>query len=178
MKGVVLMRERLAFRSSCGLLQDPRPLQRSQLPLDDCGAKRVPMPRLGVAAASQLMRRAAMSSSFADSVARMLDELTPAEREGAVAYLVAEPIEKEARLALPGVEIVTRARSLLAFVDQDPAANWGHPARYILVACDDRAPAISIPARLPPFGQKGGLPWRVAYRAPAVPHWAVAVPET
>lgn len=119
-----------------------------------------------------------MSPSFAESVARVLDELTPAEREGAVAYLAAEPIEKGVRLPMPGVEIVARARSLLAFVDQDPTANWGHPARYILIACDDPAQVVSIPARLPPFSQKGGLDWRLAYKAPAVPHSAVAVPQT
>ena len=117
-----------------------------------------------------------MSSSFDENVARVLNELTPAEHDGAVAYLASDPIEKGSRLVLPGVEIAADARSLLAFVDQDPLANWGHPARYILLSCDDRAKALSIPARLPPFGQKGGPHWQLAYRAAAVPESAVAVP--
>jgi hypothetical protein len=116
-----------------------------------------------------------MNQSFAESVACVLHELTPEEREGAVTYLAAEPIERDVRLALPGVEIVAKARSLLAFVDQDPTANWGHQARYILLGCDEGSPAISVPARLPPFGEKGGLHWKLAYRAATVPESAVAV---
>ena len=116
-----------------------------------------------------------MSPSFADRVARVLAELTPEEREGAVAYLAAEPLEAGARIAMPGVEILAEARSLLAFVDQDPAANWGHPARYLVLACEHGGRAVSIPARLPPFNQEGGPRWQLAYRAATVADAAIAV---
>ena len=116
-----------------------------------------------------------MTSSFTANIARVLDELTPAERESAVAYLAVEPVEQGTRLSLPGVEILAEARSLLVFVDQDPTANWGHPARYILFACDDATHVISVPARLPPFGEKGGLHWQLAYRATAIPDSAVTL---
>lgn len=116
-----------------------------------------------------------MSPPFAKNVVRVIEELTPAERESAIAYFAAKPVEEGARLAMPGVEIVAKARSLLVFVDQDPTANWTHPARYILLACDEAGQAVSIPARLPPFGQTGALDWQLAYRAAAVPDWAVVV---
>ena len=115
-----------------------------------------------------------MSASLEQRVARVLAELTPGERERAVAYLAAEPIEAGARIALPGVQILAETRSLLAFVDQDPSANWGHAARYLLLPCDP-GPAISIPARLPPFNQEGGPRWQLAFRAATVADSAIAV---
>jgi hypothetical protein len=116
-----------------------------------------------------------MSASLDQGVARVLAELTPDERERAVAYLAVEPIDAGARIALPGVQILAETRSLLAFVDQDPAANWGHAARYLLLPCDLDGPAVSIPARLPPFNQKGGPRWQLAFRAATVADSAIAV---
>lgn len=116
-----------------------------------------------------------MTRSFADSVARVIAELTPEEREGAVVYLASEPVEAGTRLALPGVAVRAKTRSLLAFVDQDPAANWGHPARYLLLPFEDGSPTISIPARLPPFQQEGGPRWQLAFRAATVADSAIAV---
>ena len=116
-----------------------------------------------------------MSASLDQGVARVLAELTPGERERAVAYLAVEPIEAGARIALPGVQILAENRSLLAFVDQDPSANWGHAARYLLLPSDPGAPAVSIPARLPPFNQEGGPRWQLAFRAATVADSAIAV---
>jgi len=117
-----------------------------------------------------------MTLAADNRMARVVGELTPAERDGAAAYLATDPVDGGRRLALPGIELVAERRSLLVFVDQDPTANWGHPARYILLACDDVAHSVSVPARLPPFGQKDGLHWQLVYRADAVPESAIVNP--
>jgi hypothetical protein len=61
----------------------------------------------------------------------------------------------------------------VAFVDLEPGVNWGHRARYLLIDRDSQD-VRALDAQFPPFlrGMPPGL--RVAYRAPAVPDWAIA----
>lgn len=110
-----------------------------------------------------------MAKSFEELAARVRDRLTPQERDGAIVYLTEQPIAAGSRLELPGVVIVPKAEANIAFVDQDPAANWGHSARYIVIASDSGKEIASVAARLPPFGAGGPLRWRLAYRSPSAP---------
>jgi hypothetical protein len=103
-------------------------------------------------------------------------QLTPDERQHAVAYAVEAPIQAGAKLELPGVELDVTAESFLVFVDRQPGANWGHPARYLLIARTG-SDVRSVEARLPPFRPGGGLKWCVLYKAPSVSDAAVAVPR-
>lgn len=114
-----------------------------------------------------------MSLSFEDDAARLLSALNQDEQEHAVAYLTEVIVEGDARLSLPGVELRIRTASRLGFIDQDPTANWGHPARYVLLPSDGVGHLISTPARYPPFARPDALKWRVVYRASGLPETAV-----
>jgi hypothetical protein len=118
-----------------------------------------------------------MITSFEDFVSSVPAHLTPDERASGVAYAAEtqKPFAAGMQLHFPGTVITVPAATYLAFIDRQPMANWGHPARYLLVDCAS-AETWSFETRLPPFRAGGDLRWRVVYRAPSVPDTAVALP--
>jgi hypothetical protein len=117
-----------------------------------------------------------MVQSFEAFVLILLAQLTVGERANAVAYAAEQPVAAGSRLDFPGAVIDVPKEAYVAFIDQQPTANWGHPARYVLVNRES-GEVRSVDARLPPFRQKGELHWRVVYQAPSVPDAAVAHPQ-
>jgi hypothetical protein len=118
-----------------------------------------------------------MVPSFQASLATLQELLTEGERSGGVVYATEEPVAAGTHLAFPGdlhLDVVEAA--YLAFIDAMPSANWGHPARFVLIGREGGA-SRSVEARFPPFGQPGDLRWRLVYRAPSVPDAAVAFPQ-
>jgi hypothetical protein len=103
-----------------------------------------------------------------DLISILLAQLTAAERNQGVVYIVTEPISAGSTLKFPRISIDVDHRSVLAFVDRDPMANWGHSCRYILLNTETGG-LRSFEAQLPPFQQKQPGSWRVAYKAPSVP---------
>jgi hypothetical protein len=63
---------------------------------------------------------------------------------------------------------------LLAFVDREPLANWGHPCRFVLID-GDTGEITTLEARFPPFGSILVGKWEVVSRAPSVPISAIAI---
>jgi hypothetical protein len=117
-----------------------------------------------------------MALSFDDFTSVLKSQLTPGERAACLAYAVDHPLAKGQRLDLPGLALEVPWEAFLAFVDRDPLANWGHPARYLLVSRGNDEPR-SFETRLPPFGGGSALSWRMVYQAPSVPDAAVAIPR-
>ena len=106
----------------------------------------------------------------------LANQLTETELETAVVYALPGPITAGAVLELPKMTVRMPHDSLIAFVDREPLANWGHSCRYILV--DARTGEVSsVESRFPPFAQREIVGWRVVYRAPGVPDSALATPE-
>lgn len=114
-----------------------------------------------------------MSPAAGSLTAIVAASLTEDERAGAVAYAARDPLAAGAHLDLAGTVVETFEAAWLVFIDRDPTANWGHPARYLLV---DRATGKvrSIETRLPP---PADLKWRTLYQALSVPDAAVAFPQ-
>ncbi|HEY2179772.1 MAG TPA: hypothetical protein VGH15_14465 [Caulobacteraceae bacterium] len=113
-------------------------------------------------------------SAAPDALAeRVVAALTPEEQAGAVAYAAHDPLRAGVRLDLAGAKIETAAPAWLVFIDADPTANWGHPARYLILDCDG-GEVRSVETRLPP---PAALDWRLIYQAPSVPDAAVAFPQ-
>jgi hypothetical protein len=106
----------------------------------------------------------------------LLSQLTPAERESAVAYWFVRVVESGAKLAFPHVNFEAPWDAELVFIDQQPLANWGHPCRYLLVNLSNRE-TVSFASRFPPFQPESRNLWRVLYRASAIPDSAIAVPD-
>jgi len=109
-----------------------------------------------------------MTLSFDEFVSVLKNQLTPEERDKGVVYAVDKPFAKGQRLEFPGVVLDMPWEGLLVFTDRDPMANWGHPARYLLVN-GENGEVRSFETRLPPFRQDSDIKWRVVYRAPGVP---------
>jgi hypothetical protein len=111
--------------------------------------------------------------SFEDFVASVGAHLTRDELATGVAYaaLPGKPFARGTRLQFPGTVIRVPAESSLAFIDRQPMANWGHPARYLLVG-HENGKTWSFETRLPPFQPGGNLRWRLIYKAPSVPDGA------
>jgi hypothetical protein len=117
-----------------------------------------------------------MIQSFEALVLILQVQLTADERAHAVAYAAEQPLAAGTRLEFPGVVINVPEEAYIAFIDRRPIANWGHPARYLVVSRES-GEVRSVDARLPPFRQGGELHWRVVYQAPSVPDAAVAFPQ-
>jgi hypothetical protein len=109
-------------------------------------------------------------------VARILAALDDAERDGAVAYYREEPLAAGEPLGVPKLDTTAPFDAFLGFVDREPAANWSHGCRYLLIDRETGKEVVSIEAQLPPFTPADEhRRWRVAYKAPSVPDAAVAV---
>ena len=76
-------------------------------------------------------------------------------------------------IQFPGTRLEVPTDSYLGFIDQEPGANWGHSARYVMID-QEKGEIHSVAARLPPFGGQEDVRWRVAYQAPTVPDALVA----
>lgn len=103
-------------------------------------------------------------------------QLSPPELDHGVVYVLTTPLAKGATLEFPQRTLRASRDALLAFVDREPLANWGHPCRYILMDRDSGG-VESVEARLPPFRRDDPLRWRVFYQAPGVPDTALALPK-
>jgi len=106
----------------------------------------------------------------------LLEHLTQAERQEAVVYELSEIVVQGTVLSLPHQTINVPSDALVAFIDQEPTANWGHACRYVLVELSTGR-ISSREARFPPFGTQLGSEWRVAYQADSVPAGAIVRPR-
>lgn len=115
-----------------------------------------------------------MSMGRQDLLARLDAHLSAPEREGGVVYAVSELIPHGTLLRLPHMSLRTQADVLLAFVDREPLANWGHACRFVLID-GDTGETTTVEARFPPFGSLLVGKWEVVYRASSVPDSAIAI---
>jgi hypothetical protein len=106
----------------------------------------------------------------------ILSLLTPHERAQGVAYALSDVVPAGTVIAASPRPVIAATKAYVAFVDSEPLANWGHPARYLLVDAQSDAVTV-IDVRFPPFGAGSPLQWQVIYRAPGVPDAAVATPR-
>jgi len=117
-----------------------------------------------------------MSLSFEDFTKALIAQLTEQERRGGVAYVAERQLPAGTKIQFPGTRIEVPTDTYLGFIDQEPNANWGHSARYVLIS-QESGEIHSLNARLPPFRSGGDLRWRVVYQAPSVPDTAVEHPQ-
>jgi hypothetical protein len=97
---------------------------------------------------------------------KVVASLTEEELRSSAVYLDPAPLERGAPFSIRGKSLTVSAPSILAFVDLQPQANWGHPCRYLFVSLDDGS-IISIDAQFPPRRES----LRIIHRAEAVQDW-------
>ena len=99
----------------------------------------------------------------------ILDQLTDKERARSVVYLD-QDLRPPGQTQVGGREVQFDHRHMMAFIDQQPGANWMHPCRYLLID-PVTSQLISVDAAQPP--RFGVLPatWRVVWRSPGVADW-------
>jgi hypothetical protein len=103
---------------------------------------------------------------------KVIASLSPIEREESIAYLEQRVFpDKE---ALPWVEITQKFDEpiVIAFIDLEPALNWTHNARYLVL---DTGGIIrqKIDVDRPPFLTRVSRYLRLIHRGSRAPAWAV-----
>jgi hypothetical protein len=91
-----------------------------------------------------------LSLPWDDIVARAAATLSAEERATAELYLDQRVVTPGQRLDIDGRPIHRERAVVVVFADLEPAANWGHACRYLLVDRDTGA-VEAIEARFPPF---------------------------
>jgi len=118
-----------------------------------------------------------MSFSHAQLLQLLLTLLTPTERAQAIAYLTEQPVVVGTIIEAAHEQVPAPWDAVLAFVDQDPTANWSHNCRYIFIN-PQTGETRSIVGRFPMFSMADPGSWRLAYKAPALPDSLVLVPQS
>lgn len=107
---------------------------------------------------------------------RMLDKVRArlgADRlANAIAYLDRNPIRAGARAQFGDALIEAPWDAHIAFVDLEPQANWGHACCYLALR-QGGDEIIEVAARMPPFLKAETATFRLLWRGPLAPEWAV-----
>lgn len=103
-------------------------------------------------------------------------QLTSAERDTAVLYLLQEVQPGGRALELGGIALGRPHDVVVFFADLEPGANWGHRCRYVLM---DAAGARreTVEARFPPFLRSIPPGLCAVWKGSAVPAWAVVTAD-
>ena len=106
---------------------------------------------------------------------KAMAQLSDEERRNGVLYLDRRELPPGSTLTIDGREVPIRTPTAVAFVDQVPQANWGHPSRYLLVDLESGR-VESIAAQFPPFLRSVPPTLHVVHKGEAVPDWTIARP--
>lgn len=73
---------------------------------------------------------------------------------------------------LGGARIEVPWDASMLFVDLEPRANWGHKCCYLALRRDSDE-VIRVDAQMPPFLKADTATFRLLWRGPLAPEWAV-----
>jgi hypothetical protein len=117
-----------------------------------------------------------MALSIEQITADVLSTLTRQELDSSAIYLDLTELKVGSTVEVDRKPVQVPFDSIMAFIDLKPAANWGHPCRYLLVNRADGAKR-SFEGSYPPF-LKGARPTlRLIWKGSNVPGWALAVSQ-
>lgn len=114
-------------------------------------------------------------SSWKSLATEAIASLSPAEREASIAYLEQRVVPAGEVLAWPGLERSFDEAVVIAFIDLEPALNWTHRGRYLVLGADGGIREI-LATDLPPFLRRVSPQLRVVHRGPRAPEWAAVAP--
>jgi hypothetical protein len=91
----------------------------------------------------------------------------------AIIYLDGNPVRAGQRVQVGDALIEAPWDAQIAFVDLEPKANWGHGCCYLAIR-QDGDEVIQVAAHMPPFLKAEKSTFRLLWRGPLAPEWAVA----
>jgi hypothetical protein len=90
----------------------------------------------------------------------------------AIVYVGRAQIHAGVRVQFGDALIEVPWEAHIAFVDLEPGANWGHACCYLAIR-RDADDVIKVSARMPPFLKAEPSAFRLLWRGPLAPKWAV-----
>jgi hypothetical protein len=107
---------------------------------------------------------------------RVLSTLSNGERDKSVIYLDTKELPAGSTIEIAEREVRLPWQGVLAFIDLEPQANWGHACRYLLF---DRASGemLSFEAQFPPYLRGPSETLTLLWKGPSAPEWAVVTHE-
>ena len=105
--------------------------------------------------------------------AEVIASLSQNEREEAIAYIEQRVIPVGEILPWAGIQRSFDESVVIAFVDLEPALNWTHCGRYLVLGLEGGI-FQKIDVDRPPFLTHVSPHLRVIYRGSQAPEWAVA----
>lgn len=93
--------------------------------------------------------------------------LSEEETQGSAVYLLPRILKPGDNITVDRAVRSIQEPEVMAFVDLKPAANWGHPCRYLLFDANSGAVRERIEGQFPP--DREGL--RLIYRGGQVEDW-------
>jgi hypothetical protein len=91
-----------------------------------------------------------MSLSWDEVASQVIERLSDEERTSSVVYVDERVLPAGSQVDVGGRTLELRRPSVLAFVDLEPALNWGHRCRYELVGAET-GDVEAFDAAMPPF---------------------------
>ncbi|MGD8641894.1 MAG: hypothetical protein PVF34_04590 [Gammaproteobacteria bacterium] len=117
-----------------------------------------------------------MKNNWKKLATEAIDSLSPKEREKSIVYLEQRIIPAGEVLSWPGVQHRFDEPVVIAFVDLEPALNWTHRARYIVLNAQG-AIFQTLNVDKPPFLSGVSPLLRVIHRGTEAPLWAAVAPD-
>lgn len=103
----------------------------------------------------------------------VVSSLSPAEREASIVYLEQRVISPEEDLSWAEITRNIDKPVVIAFVDLEPALNWTHRARYVVLDTQGTVQQ-TIDVDRPPFLTGASPDLCVIHRGDRAPEWAQA----
>ena len=107
---------------------------------------------------------------------KVRDNLGADRLQRAIVYLDRDMKRASERVPAGDVVIDVPWDSHIVFVDLEPKANWGHACSYLAIRLDGED-VIEFAAHMPPFLKAEASNFRLLWRGPLAPEWAVVTNE-
>lgn len=110
-------------------------------------------------------------------IAEVIASLSPNEREASIVYIEQRVISVGEILPWPELQQSFDEPVVIAFADLEPALNWTHRGRYIILRAGGGI-REKVDVDCPPFLTEVSPHLRLIYRGTQAPAWAVVTSTT
>ena len=116
-----------------------------------------------------------MKSNWKALADEVISSLSQNEREESIAYIEQRIIPAGEKLPWPGIMRGFDEPVVIAFIDLEPALNWTHRGRYLVLGTEGGI-RQKLDVDRPPFLTHVSPHLRLIHQGSQAPDWAVATP--